>query len=154
MKKFYLLIFFISVVLVDQISKIFIQNYMLSNFSEIEIFPFLKLTLVYNSGIAFGIFNELGKMIPTIFSFVAILIALFILIWSIYYKKYYIAMGLISGGAVGNAIDRLRNQAVVDFIDIYWKNYHWPTFNIADISISLGVFFFIYAEFFNRKEIK
>ena len=63
-------------------------------------------------------------------------------------------MGLISGGAVGNAIDRLRNQAVVDFIDLYWKNYHWPTFNIADISISLGVFFFIYAEFFNRKEIK
>ena len=63
-------------------------------------------------------------------------------------------MGLISGGAVGNAIDRLRNQAVVDFIDVYWKNYHWPTFNIADISISLGVFFFIYAEFFNRKEIK
>ncbi len=63
-------------------------------------------------------------------------------------------MGLISGGAVGNAIDRLRNQAVVDFIDVYWKNYHWPTFNIADISISLGVFFFIYAEFFNRKETK
>ena len=61
-------------------------------------------------------------------------------------------MGLIAGGAVGNALDRFRNQAVVDFIDIYWKNYHWPTFNIADISISLGVFFFIYAEFFNRKE--
>ena len=120
MKNFYLLIFFILVVLVDQISKNFIQNYMLNNFSEIEIFPFLKLTLVYNSGIAFGIFNELGKMMPAIFSFIAILIALFILIWSIYYKKYYIAMGLISGGAVGNAIDRLRNQSVVDFIDVYW----------------------------------
>ena len=60
MKNFYLLIFFILVVLVDQISKIFIQNYMLSNFSEIEIFPFLKLTLVYNSGIAFGILNDLA----------------------------------------------------------------------------------------------
>ena len=154
MKKFYLLIFLILVVLVDQISKNFIQNYMLNNFSEIEIFPFLKLTLVYNSGIAFGMLNELGKLMPTIFAFIAILIALLILIWSIYNKKYYIVMGLIAGGAVGNALDRFRNQAVVDFIDIYWKNYHWPTFNIADISISLGVFFFIYAEFFNRKEIK
>ena len=66
-------------------------------------------------------------------------------------------MGLISGGAVGNAIDRLRNQAVVDFIDVeLWNGIHFPSFNIADSSLSLGAFlivvYWIYTKYFAQND--
>ena len=64
------------------------------------------------------------------------LVAVILLIWSFYNKQSYIFAGLVAGGAVGNALDRLRLGAVVDFIDIYWQNLHWPAFNFADIYIS------------------
>ena len=61
-------------------------------------------------------------------------------------------MALISAGALGNAIDRIRLGVVIDFIDVYWKNLHWPAFNIADISICVGACIFLYNEFSESKK--
>ena len=72
--------------------------------------------------------------------------------WAIITKKHYYAMTLISAGALGNAIDRIRLGVVIDFIDVYWKNLHWPAFNIADISICVGACIFLYTEFSESKK--
>jgi len=61
-------------------------------------------------------------------------------------------MTLISSGALGNAIDRIKLGAVIDFIDLYWKDMHWPAFNIADISICIGACIFLYSELNNNKK--
>ena len=63
----------------------------------------------------------------------------------------FLIFSFISAGALGNAIDRIRLGVVIDFIDIYWKNLHWPAFNIADISICLGASIFLYYELSNNK---
>ena len=148
-----LFVVFVSVILVDQFTKIIILSYMLNNHNEISILPFLNLTLVLNSGVAFGIFREIGEAVPILFSFLAMLVAVILLIWSFYNKQSYIFAGLVAGGAVGNALDRLRLGAVVDFIDIYWQNLHWPAFNFADISISIGVVLFILSELTFKKRL-
>ena len=62
-------------------------------------------------------------------------------------------MALISAGAFGNAIDRARFGVVIDYIDVFWRNWHWPAFNIADISICLGAFIYLYCELI-RKRVK
>ena len=139
------------VVLLDQITKIIVLDYMKDAVEEISVFSFLNITLVFNSGIAFGMFSEIGKSFPFIFIFIALFLGLLIFLWPIYKKENYISMGLIAGGAIGNSIDRIRNDAVIDFIDIYWKNFHWPAFNFADISISLGVSIFILNELLYKK---
>ena len=84
-----------------------------------------------------------------VLSFSAILLAALLCFWSLYKKQSFFAIGLIAGGAIGNAIDRLRIGAVVDFIDIYWQNLHWRAFNFADISISIGVCLLVINELFH-----
>ena len=59
---------------------------------------------------------------------------------SAYSRVLFFGLGSILGGAVGNLIDRVRSRAVTDFLDVYWGNWHWPAFNVADIAICLGVF--------------
>ena len=154
MNRVRLLFVFLLVVIIDQITKTLILNYMSNNIDEINILPFLGFTLVLNSGVAFGMFSEIGKIFPILFSLFAILVAALLLLWSLYNKQSYFCIGLIAGGAVGNAIDRLRIGAVVDFIDVYWQNLHWPVFNFADISITVGVSFFILSEFINKRKTK
>ena len=139
MNRVRLLFVFLLVVIIDQITKTLILNYMSNNIDEINILPFLGFTLVLNSGVAFGMFSEIGKISPILFSLFAILVAVLLLLWSLYNKQSYFCLGLIAGGAVGNAIDRLRIGAVVDFIDVYYNSFHWPVFNIADSAITIGV---------------
>ena len=66
-------------------------------------------------------------------------------------KWQNIAAGLITGGAIGNAIDRLRFGKVVDFIDVYVQTWHWPAFNVADAAISVGAMFWIYSILFGQE---
>jgi len=148
---FFSLIFL--VVVLDQFIKYLVINYMLNNYSEIEVFPFLNITLVFNSGVAFGILQKFGQNLPIILTIIGFVLGLFIIIWSLYFKKHYISMGLISAGAFGNAIDRARHGVVIDYVDIFWKNWHWPAFNIADISICIGAFIYLYCEL-TRKRVK
>jgi len=146
---FFSLIFL--VVVLDQFIKYLVINYMLNNYSEIEILPILSITLVFNSGVAFGILQKFGQNLPIIFTIIGFVLGLFIIIWSLYYKKHYISMALISAGAFGNAIDRARLGVVIDYIDIFWRNWHWPAFNIADISICLGAFLYLYCELIRKR---
>lgn len=102
---------------------------------------FVRLTLVYNPGAAFGLF--LGQWSRQIF-LVLTIFALFVLV-RLYRttrpgdRLRIIALGLVCGGAVGNLIDRIRSPiGVVDFLDLGFRDYRWPTFNVADIAVSTG----------------
>lgn len=141
-KKLFLISFFILVL--DQVSKELIVR-MLSFGQVIEIIPnFFNLTLVYNPGAAFGVFAGLPNPQRNIVLGLVLLLALFV-VWHFITKEAkddkisLYALFSILGGAVGNIIDRFRYDSVVDFLDFYIGNYHWPAFNVADSAISVGV---------------
>ena len=129
---------------IDRATKLYVILLYEKNLNE-EIFlsKYLNLFLTWNQGIAFGMlsFNEgnLYKYI-TILILIIILIIYFLLIKSDGFKRYSLLM--ILGGALGNFFDRVYYKAVPDFIDFHIENFHWFTFNVADIFISLGVFFY------------
>ena len=155
MKKIiYFLLFIVVIISLDQYTKIKTLQYMLQHSEELNLLPFLNLTLVFNSGVAFGIFKSFGQLVPHVFSFIGVTFGLGLIVWAFLNKKHYFAMSLISAGALGNAIDRIRLGVVIDFIDVYWQNLHWPAFNIADISICLGACIFLYTEVFKNKKRK
>ena len=147
----------LSIFLLDRFSKIYVIN-LDKKFLGSEIFTskFLNIFLIWNEGIAFGLlsFNEsIFYNILTIVILVIAFVILFMAIKSIGIKKY--ALFIILGGAIGNLFDRIFYKAVPDFIDLHYGNFHWFIFNIADIFITVGVFFLILFEIFdNTKEIK
>jgi signal peptidase II len=105
---------------------------------------FFHLVLVMNPGVAFGIFAGVPprwRWIVTLFSLTALA-----LLASLAFRVLprgsivaRVAIGLVFGGAAGNLFDRWRYGAVVDFIDVFWRGYHWPAFNVADSAITVGV---------------
>ena len=132
------------IVIVDQISKLAVVNSLRIHESVPVIAGFFNLVHVRNRGMAFGFLNRpdinFGFYLLVAASFVAIV---FLLIWFIKLKESdpltVLALSLIMGGAVGNLIDRLRFREVVDFLDFYVGDYHWPAFNVADSAITVGV---------------
>ena len=150
-----LLIFFI--LLLDRISKIYVINLHKKLFgSEIFSSKFLNINLIWNEGIAFGLFSfneDFFYNILTIIILIIIFIIFIITIKSDGFKKY--ALLMILGGALGNVIDRLYYKAVPDFIDFHVGNFHWFIFNVSDIFITLGVIGMIILEIIvNKKKIK
>ena len=142
--------------LLDRISKIYVI-YLDKKFLGNEIFSskFLNISLIWNEGVAFGLFSFDEKIfynILTTIILVIILIIFFMIIQSKGFKKYSLLM--ILGGALGNFFDRIYYKAVPDFIDFHVGNFHWFIFNVADILITLGVFFMIILEFIDRNEEK
>ena len=131
-----------AVVVLDQITKYLVVKRFHLHESVTVIQGFFNLTYVRNKGAAFGILAGSHGMWRSAFfisvAFVA-LAAIVMLIKKSEDRLSIIAFSLIAGGAVGNLIDRLRLGAVVDFIEWYYRSYHWPTFNIADSAISAGV---------------
>lgn len=107
---------------------------------EIVVFNFFSLVKVWNRGVSFGMFNQLGGA-PVILSLVQFLIMVAVFVWmSRNEKKHFaIALGLIAGGALGNLSDRIKNGAVADFLDFHIASYHWPAFNLADSCVFIGV---------------
>ena len=114
------------------------------------IMPSFNLTLLYNPGAAFSLLSEAGGWQRWFFIIVTIIVCA--VLWSILKKlkpeepgAFMSAMGiaLIMGGALGNLVDRFFRGAVVDFLDFYYRAYHWPTFNIADMSITVGALMII-----------
>jgi signal peptidase II len=105
---------------------------------------FLHLVLVMNPGVAFGIFAGVPpgwRWIVTLFSLaaLALLVSLAFRVLPRGSVMARTAIGLVFGGAAGNLLDRWRLGAVVDFIDVFWRTYHWPAFNVADSAITVGV---------------
>ena len=132
----------------DRISKIYVIN-LSKNSSDIKLFSskFLNITLIWNEGIAFGIFSAIHGYWYNLLTIAIVLIAIVILIMSIRQdgtQKYFLL--IVFGGALGNLYDRIFFKAVPDFIDLHIENFHWFIFNIADIFISFGLLMLILLE--------
>ena len=152
-KKFYIsslivfLIFFL-----DRASKIYVVNLYETTYSaELYKSKFLNINLIWNEGIAFGLMSfEQSNLYNLLSLFIAliILIIFFMIIKSDDFKRYPLL--LIFAGALGNLYDRVFYKAVPDFIDFHVGEFHWFIFNVADIFISIGVFFMILFELIGK----
>ncbi len=132
------------IILIDQCSKHFVLSHVVYNASYV-IAPFLSFTLVFNKGISFGILNNQGQQQYILIS-VAVIVVIMLLLVTRKNKKLYVAVACIISGTIGNIIDRICYGAVVDFIDLHLLDYHFPVFNIADISIFCGIMLVLYVE--------
>ena len=143
---YFFLILFIFIL--DRISKLWIISIFNSeNNLEIKVSSFINLNLIWNKGIAFGLFSYGEKFEYNLLTGLIIII-IAIVFWMIIKTKGLEKYGflMILGGALGNIFDRLYYSAVPDFIDIYYKNFHWFVFNVADIFITVGVLMLIINE--------
>ena len=146
-----LLIVFISFLL-DRISKIKIIDHQEKN-NAIYINDYLNLGLTWNSGIGFGLLNFEPTFIYHLISFLILLVIIMIIYFIISSEKFEKYLySIILGGALGNFYDRVYYYAVPDFIDFHIENYHWFTFNIADIFISIGVILIILNQLIKKDE--
>lgn len=158
-KKF-LSSFFIILIcfLLDRFSKIYVLKLFMENeFRDHYVNSFLNLSLVWNSGIAFGLLKS-ESLFYHLISFFILLIIIFIC-YLIFKAKQFSEVTLFSmivGGAIGNVFDRFYYNAVPDFIDLHYGNFHWFTFNVSDICISIGIFLLIIFDIFkfDKKEKK
>ena len=145
----------LSIFCLDRFSKIYVINFHEKNSgSDLYNSKFLNISLIWNEGIAFGLFSFSDKFFYHVLTFliaVVILIIIVMLNKSKGLKKYSLLM--ILGGALGNFYDRIFFEAVPDFIDFHVENFHWFIFNVSDIFISLGVILMIILEvIYNKKE--
>ncbi len=147
---------FILIFVVDRFSKLYILNLAETN-DPLNLFvtPFLNFYLIWNKGIAFGLFSFDQNFIYNFITFLIIVITIIVFIMSIKSKDYkgYFFISIFSG-SIGNLYDRLYYSAVPDFIDFHLNDFHWFIFNVADIFISLGVICLIFVEIFFKKENK
>ena len=154
--KIFLINFFLilSIFCLDRFSKIFVINFHeKSSGSDLYNSKFLNISLIWNEGIAFGLFSFSDKFFYHILTFliaVVILVIIVMLNKSKGLKKYSLLM--ILGGALGNFYDRIFFEAVPDFIDFHVENFHWFIFNVSDIFISMGVIFMIILEVISNKK--
>ena len=156
LQKIDLYSFFIIIITfaIDRLSKVYVIKLIQSQDGEIFIFDFLNLTLNWNTGIAFGLLSSNANLLYHLISALILLIIIYLIYLMVVSDNLgKIIVSFIIGGAVGNLYDRLTYFAVPDFIDFHIENYHWFTFNFADIFISLGIFGMILKEFIFKKKI-
>lgn len=134
------LILTVKVALIDQLTKDAVLEYFDGGAGHVEVLPILNIIKIYNKGISFGLFGDMANG-NLILSIVAIGIIIILWVWFLRNITIFniLPIGLITGGAIGNLIDRALHQGVVDFIDFHWQDWHYPAFNIADSAIVLGV---------------
>ncbi|MBA2650388.1 MAG: lipoprotein signal peptidase [Legionella sp.] len=143
------------VVLLDQVSKYWVSVTLIP-FKPVPILPILNLNLAYNTGAAFGFLNTAGDWHKLFFAAFSLVMSLVLTIWlwraTKQDKFQATALSLILGGALGNLLDRALNGYVIDFIDVFYKNHHFATFNIADSAICLGAFLLFFELLFPQKQ--
>ena len=133
-----------AILLCDQVTKFYILRTMRLE-ESIPIVPnFFSLTSIRNPGAAFGLFAQASPLFrAALFATVSVVVLVFLTLLFLQTPKEdswnLAAIALLFGGAAGNTIDRLRFGVVVDFLDIYWRDYHWPAFNVADAAITIGI---------------
>lgn len=137
----------IAVIVLDQITKYIIST-SVSPFDSIEIFPFLHIVHVKNTGAAFGMFKKLGGNVFIGVSVIAIIFIFWLLVKSTYSQ---FGLSLLLGGALGNLIDRIRFGQVIDFIDVSVGKYHWPAFNVADSCLTIGIALILLRSLFTKR---
>ena len=160
MSKFVLKNFYISLLVpififtLDRISKIYVIN-LSKNLFNTELFSskFLNVSLIWNEGIAFGLFSTSQEYWYNFLTIVISFVALVILLMSARQdgaQKYFLL--IVFGGALGNLYDRVFFKAVPDFIDLHAGNFHWFIFNVADIFITFGLIMLILWEILPLKK--
>ena len=129
----------VIIVLADQITKQIMLDLIFDPPRRIEIYAILNLVPVWNRGMSFGMLASGGALVPIGLTGLAISVSAW-LFWMVprLHRVQQVAAAFIAGGAIGNAIDRLRFGKVVDFIDLHYAGFHWPAFNLADAAITVG----------------
>jgi len=145
-----LLIIFICFLL-DRLTKIYTIKFLIENkIDNYYVNEFFNLTLTWNRGIAFGLFQS-EDLFYHLISFLIFLIILLIIFFIIKSKLIFeiVLYSMITGGALGNFFDRIYYRAVPDFIDLHYQNFHWFTFNVSDICISVAIILLLIFDIFN-----
>lgn len=142
------------VLVADQVSKqVVIANMQL--FDSIELFPFFNFTYVRNYGAAFSFLSDAGGWQRWFFTMIAVVISAVLAVWlarnSKTQLKLNLALSLVLAGAIGNLIDRSIYGYVIDFFHLYYQNWHYPAFNIADSAICIGAALLIWDSFSNNE---
>ena len=154
-KTFFInLIIILSIFVLDRLSKLYIIYLdKINNGSEIYQSKFLNIYLIWNEGIAFGLFSLDDKHlynILTLIILIVIIIILYLVVKNKGLKRY--SLIFILGGAIGNLFDRIFYKAVPDFIDFHIENFHWFIFNVSDIFITVGVICMITLELIGKDD--
>jgi len=148
-----------GVMILDQATKYVVQ-YLMTLHDHITVIPdFFNLTYIQNPGAAFGLFGKFTDTFRSVLLIgisIAALLILFLMYIKVREKDLLLqsSIALIIGGAMGNMIDRLRFQWVIDFLDFHWGRYHWPAFNLADAAITIGTIVLMFHILFLKKEIE
>ena len=156
LKNYYLnLVILLIVFVLDRITKLYILKFAeVENSVDLYITSYLNLFLIWNKGIAFGLFSMNDSIIYNTITFIIgfIIIVILFMMWkNNNIQRYFLA--LIAGGALGNLYDRIVYTAVPDFIDLHFQEFHWFVFNVADIFITIGVFCLILVELIYNSKI-
>ena len=156
------LVFFVAalgVFTLDRISKFVIEATLPLHHSISLIPGLLDLFHTRNTGVAFGLLsNEGASWVPHLLTGVAAIALIVILIFSLSHppghRRLQCGLMLVFGGAAGNLLDRIKYGYVIDFIEVYYKSYHWPTFNAADACITIGIGLLMVEVFFQKAHIE
>lgn len=131
----------LGIIILDQITKVWVQTSLLDLQMPVEITSFFNLVLAYNHGISFSMLQAGSGLQVAALTVMALAIVAILVTWLRRGPSSIVAwaLSLIIGGALGNVIDRIRLGAVVDFLDFHVGGWHWPAFNVADSAICIGV---------------
>lgn len=143
------------VIIADQLSKLYF-NQQLQLGQSIDLLPVLKWTLAYNYGAAFSFLHDAGGWQRWFFAIIAIVVSSMLIIWLVKLDKtakfLAFALAFLLGGAIGNVYDRISYGYVIDFIHVYYQNWHFPIFNIADCAITVGAIMLVIDSVFSEQK--
>jgi len=141
-------------ILADQITKyLVVVNKEILYYNPIVIIPgFFNLVYVRNTGAAWGMFHGNNFILLVIAVIALVVFSVFFKAITEWYPERVIGFFMVISGIIGNSIDRVFRGSVVDFLDFFYKTYHWPSFNVADSAICVGVFFIIISSLFRKKQ--
>jgi len=152
---FYFLFIFLMLI-IDQVSKLFVTQ-KIPLYSSLNIIPgFFNLTHIHNRGAIFGFLSRSGSQLVYYLLMLASLVAFGLVVYYFFKTSpqerfLEISLSLILAGALGNLMDRIFRGYVIDFVDLYLRKWHWPAFNAADASVSIGAVFLIFILLFKRR---
>ena len=151
MQRYAYLLIVPLVLIADRLTKALVVE-QLAYLSSVDVGPFLSIVHARNYGGAFGFLSQHGAA-----AYIFLVLPFIIIVGLVYYLLRYqhpaaikFSLACILAGALGNLYDRLCYGYVTDFIDVYYGQYHWPAFNVADVSISCGIGLWLYAQLFVR----
>jgi len=144
------------VVILDQITKVWVDN-SLKLYDQIPVMPSFNITLAYNEGAAFSFLSDAGGWQRWFFIGISVIVSVCLIVWLYRMtreeKWLSLCIALILGGAIGNnLIDRVIYGHVVDFIQVFYKDWYFPSFNVADAAITVGTILLLILTFFEKND--